>query len=549
MDAAWRYADKSVGQIGLKSYTRLGNDTPIEMTEAPNQPVAALKQHRLFRIAAVYAVVGWSLIQVADIVLEAFESPAWVMQTLLIVILAGFPVTLAAIWVVERGRQSRPAKGVAPVATILLAFLMSIGAYHYFMSDDSPRDTQPPAVQQGRTSNPVLAVLPFANMSSLAENEYLADGMTEDVITLLAQSPGVEVIARNSTFKYKDQNPDIRDVGRDLGADYVIEGSIRQLGERIRVTVQVINAKSGAHIWAEKYDRPQSEFFDIQDEVSLGVAAAVGDAVFKKEYSEINQSRTDNLTAWALISQAEIAHAHQGSGGDDATSKARQAVALDPEYALAHAVLGRSLALKWFNDRDAELAREAESAARLAAKIDPDDPKVLAYLAHTLLVTGHPAEALPYAERVARISPSYAEGLIYYADILIHNGRSRESLPYFEKGIRLTPNAPQLAWYHWLYAEALAHHGNFADAETSLITANRMFQGGDQVLLRLLAGVQLQLGKVDEARARLAEADLIDGRPLSEEKNMWAMFSTDDGGEHIKGIFVDLEHLSGSDNQ
>ena len=132
--------------------------------------------------------------------------------------------------------------------------------------------------------------------------------MTEDVITLLAQSPGIEVIARNSTFKYKNQSPDIRDVGLDLGADYVVEGSIRPVQGRIRVTVQVIDTSSGSHIWAEKYDRPLGEFFDVQDEVSLGIAAAVGDAVFREEYIAVNQSRTDNLTAWVLTSTSTIIH-------------------------------------------------------------------------------------------------------------------------------------------------------------------------------------------------------------------------------------------------
>ena len=324
----------------------------------------------------------------------------------------------------------------------------------------------------------------------------------------------------------------------------MIEGSVRPRGDRIRVTVQVINAESGAHIWAEKYDRPLTDFFEIQDEVSLGVAAAVGDAVFKKEYSEINQSRTANLTAWALTSQAEIAFSHNIAGDENGVSKARQAVELDPEYALAHAMLGRALALNSLLHRDAAIAKEAEEEARLAARLDPDDPKVNAYLAFTLLAIGQPVEALPYAERVTKLSPSYAEGLIYYGDILTHNGRSRDSIPYFEKAIRLTPNAPQLAFYHWLLGEALIHHGNFADAEASLITANRMFQGKDEILLHLLAGAQLRLGKTEEARSRLEESERIAHRPISEDQAMWEFFSSDGGGEYFRSMWEDLKSIS-----
>jgi adenylate cyclase len=358
----------------------------------------------------------------------------------------------------------------------------------------------------------------------------------------------VEVIARNSTFQYKNQNPDIRDVGRDLGAEYVIEGSVRPLGERIRVTVQVIDARTGVHVWAEKYDRPLADFFNIQDEVSLGVAAAVGDAVFRNEYSEINQSRTENLNAWSLTSQAEVGFNHAPMNDEIGISKARQAVELDPEYALAHAVLGRGLSFYSLNNRDPAVAKEAEAEARLALMLQPDDPKVNAFLAMTLLLTGQPVEALPYAKRVTKISPSYAEGLSYYADILTHNGRAQEALPYLDKAIRLTPNAPQLGTYHLLRGEALMHDGNFIDAEASLLTANRSFQGKHQMLLRYLAGTQLRLGKTDEARASLKAADDFSDRTLREEQAAVEFISADGGGEYFKAIWADLEKVSASNS-
>jgi TolB-like protein/Flp pilus assembly protein TadD len=514
------------------------------MNDQPEEKVVGLRRHRMFRIATIYVVAGWLSIQAADIVLEAFESPAWVMRTFLILVVAGLPLTLMGIWLVDRTGHSRPSSPLGFLLTIGVALVISSAAYLYFSADHPAALREFRPMQQGRTSNPVLAVLPFANMSSVEANAHLAHGLTEDIITLLAQSPGVEVIARNSTFKYEDQNPDIRDVGRDLGADYVIEGSIRPLGERIRVTVQVIDAVSGAHIWAEKYDRPLADFFDIQDEVSLGVAAAVGDAVFKEDHSRIALSRTDNLTARALVSQAEMAFTHEITGDENGRTKARQAMELDPDYALAHATLGRALALNSGYYRDAAIAKEAEAEARLAAKLDPDDPKVNAFLAFTLLTIGQPVEALPYAERVPQISPSYAEGLVYYADILTHNGRSQEALPYFEKAIRLTPNAPQLGWYHWLQGEAFIHHGNFAEAEASLLTANRFYQGEQPTLLHLLAGTQLQLGKVAEARASLDRAAKVADRSVRDDVAMWEFFSSDGGGEYYTIMWADLMSLS-----
>ena len=147
---------------------------------------------------------------------------------------------------------------------------------------------------------------------------------------------------------------------------------------------------------------------------------------------------------------------------------------------------------------------------------------------------------------MTKISPSYAEGLIYYGDILTHIGRSRESLPYFDKAIRLTPNAPQLAFYRWLHAEALVHHGNFTDAEVSLVTANRMFRGKNQTLLHLLAGTQLRLGKKEEAKARLSESELLGERSISEDQAMWEFFSSDGGGELYQSMWADLKSLAAS---
>jgi adenylate cyclase len=278
------------------------------------------------------------------------------------------------------------------------------------------------------------------------------------------------------------------------------------------------------------------------------VAAAVGDAVFRNEYSEINQSRTDNLTAWSLTSQAEIVF-HQGPMSNEAAiSKARRAVALDPKYATAHAVLGSALAFHSLYSRDAAVAKEAEAEARLALRLEPDDPKVNAFLALTLLLTGQPVAALPYAERVTKMSPSYAEGLSFYADILVHNGRSREALSYLDKAIRLTPNAPQLGTYRFMRGDALMHDGNLVDAETSLLAANRTFQGKHQSLLHYLAGTQLRLGKVDEAKASLKEAEDFSNRSISEEQAAVEFISADGGGEHIKTIWVDLIRMSASNS-
>jgi len=198
------------------------------MSEEPNGIVEALKQHRLFRIATVYAVAGWISIQVADIILEAFESPVWIMQGFLILVLAGFPVTLTGLWLVERTQQGRSSKSLVSIATIVLASLISVVAYLYFTSEKSAREAASPVALQIHESNqipavlpderPAIAVLPFNNLSPDAEHAFFADGLAEDLITRLSSWRAFPVIARNSSFQYRGGNVDLKRVSRELGA-------------------------------------------------------------------------------------------------------------------------------------------------------------------------------------------------------------------------------------------------------------------------------------------------------------------------------------------
>lgn len=521
-----------------------------------------LNRRKVVRVVVAYAAVGWLLIQVADIVLGNFAAPTWIFQSILLLLVAGFPAAIILAWAfkitpdgIKKEEFEGLPKNTAPIVAIISVTLI-FGSAALWLRVGGPVSaptSEPLKLTQTRQSNPILAVLPFTNLSNSRDNEYVADGMTEDVITLLAQSPSVNVIARNSTFKYKNQSHDVREVGDHLGADYVVEGSIRPIADRVRVTVQVVDTTSGSHIWAEQYDRPLAEFFALQDEISIGVAAAVGDAVFREEYNAASQSRTGDLSAWVLTSRADV-NFSQGNPTDESNViLAREAIALDPEYALAHAVLARSLAIislnfEWPNLTEARpevigYREEAVAEARLAARLAPDDPKVLAFQAITLLWTGNPEEALPVVERVTKISPSYAEGLVYYADILLHNGRSREAIPIFDKAISLTPHAPQLGFFLFLRGEAYIHHGNFVEAEKNLLTARRVYQVDTEVFLLYLAGTKMRLGKTVEAQSLVEAAAGSKTLSIADEARKLAFYSTDSGGEHFKSIWKDLANL------
>ena len=245
-----------------------------------------LKRRNVFRVAAMYAVVGWLLIQIGEATFDALGLPEGSLRLLIIVVAAGFPVALVLGWIFDwtsEGVVRTPDDPEQTVARLqshrridfaIIGLLVLALGFSVF----GPDLERPPSGARGL---PSIAVLPFNNLSQTNEHELFSDALTEDIITLLARSPGIEVIARHSTFQYKGRSLDVRSVGRELEADYVVEGSLRQIGNRVRVTVQLMDASAGTDVWAETYDRPVADLFAIEDNVTTGIAAGVGDEVFK----------------------------------------------------------------------------------------------------------------------------------------------------------------------------------------------------------------------------------------------------------------------------
>ncbi len=383
-----------------------------------------------------------------------------------------------------------------------------------------------------RAGPPTIAVLPFTMMSGAEEHEWMSDGLTEDIITLLARSPAMQIIARNSTFQYKGQSVDIRQVGEELGADFVVEGSLRPIGERIRVTVQLLDAVSGTHVWAEKYDRPLSDLFALQDEVSTGIAAGVGDEVFKVESIRATQARSENLDAWGQTWRADASWS---------VEDAREAILLDENYGRSHAVLGRNLSMQTVQStRDPVAFAEAVRSARRGAELAPKDVIVLTHLGATLLLSGDPKHALAVLKRVPSLSPSYVEGIAWYGDALIHNGRPEEGLEQLDHAIELTPN-PRGVWlYEFIRAEALIHLGRFDAARIDLQQArlHDIFPTN----FAYLAGVEAVTGNLPEARRLMDHAKtLAPDFTAAGFRKFYNSISTDNGGPNFEKMFDALE--------
>lgn len=261
---------------------------------------------------------------------------------------------------------------------------------------------------------PSIAVLPFQNMSGDAEQEYFADGITEDIITALSRFPSLFVIARNSSFAYKGKAIDIRQIGRELGVRYVLEGSVRKAGPRLRITGQLVEAETGCHLWADRFDSVLEDVFDLQDRVTMAVAGAIEPSITQAEIGRANRKPTENLQAYDWLLRA-LGERQQFSrdGVDRAMQMARRAIELDPHYAQAYAYLASWITFRkisdWMKDEAAETA-EGIRFAHLAVQLAPNDPTVLCLAAVAVGRDRDLANALPWLDRSIALNPNSAHG-------------------------------------------------------------------------------------------------------------------------------------------
>jgi adenylate cyclase len=294
---------------------------------------------------------------------------------------------------------------------------------------------------------PSIAILPFTNMSGDPEQEYFADGIVEEIITALSRVPSLFVIARNSSFTYKGKAIDIKQVGRELGVRYVLEGSVRKAGSRVRITGQLIQADTGGHIWAERYDGDLADIFELQDQITASVAGAIVPSLEKAEIVRAQRKQPENLDAYDLYLRALPGlYAYSRDGNDQAVELLRRAVALDPGFAPALRLLADCLASRLFQvwSSGSEVGAEAIHYARMAAALDKDDPEALSELATDIAIfEGKHAEALSLVERAVGLNPNSAMCWRHSGWVHAYQGQSETALNHFQRALRLSPRDPR----------------------------------------------------------------------------------------------------------
>jgi TolB-like protein/Tfp pilus assembly protein PilF len=281
-------------------------------------------------------------------------------------------------------------------------------------------------------------------MSGDPEQEYFSDGVTEDIITALSKIRWFLVIARNSTFSYKGKSPDVRQVASDLGVRYVLEGSVRKAGNRVRISAQLIEGSTGNHVWAERYDHDLDDIFAVQDEITRTVIGAIEPELTKAELRRAKMKRPENLDIWDLC-QRGWWHRFQNTREDfvQARQYFQRTIDLDPQFGLAYAGLSEVLSFELiyrFTDTPLEHGKKTVQAARKSIELDPEDARARVALGRAFFATGQPDKAIPECKTAIKINPHSALAHYVLGAACAHSDRAEEAIPHIETAIRLSPN-------------------------------------------------------------------------------------------------------------
>ncbi len=352
---------------------------------------------------------------------------------------------------------------------------------------------------------PSIAVLPFDNMSGDPEQEYFSDGISEDLITALSRIRHFKVIARNSTFSYKGTSPDIRQVSKELGARYVVEGSVRKSGTRVRVSAQLIDGTTGNHVWADRYDRDLEDIFAVQDELTLTLVGVIEPEMNKSERQRAVTKRAENLNAWELYHRG-MWHMSRQTPEDfrEASSLFQKAMDRDANFAPAHAAYAQCYMRNRLMGTDEGDRDRALKSARRAIELDNADP--MGHLAIGLMhmFDREHGQAIAELETAVRINPSSAQAHHVLGTALAHGGRADEALPHLVEAIRLSPADPDAAGYNSRIGMAHFYLGDY-EAAVQWTEKGIRLPGSAWMMRAYRVAALAQLGRDDDASDALAE--------------------------------------------
>jgi len=452
-----------------------------------------LKRRNVFRVGIAYLIVAWLIAQVTELALDSFATPDWVMKTVLFLLVIGFPLALFLAWAFELTPDGvRLEKDVvrsesitrltgrkfdfAIIGLLLLAIAFLI-VDNYVLDDATDRFAETAAERRLEPASlekmafplpdkPSIVVLPFDNMSGDEEQEYFVDGITEDLTTDLSKLGGLFVIARNSAFTYKGRAVSARQVAEELGVQYIVEGSVRRVGDRIRINAQFIDALSGHHVWAERYDGSLTDVFALQDRVVKQIISALAVNLPSAELAMTLIGGTDNSEAYMAALRGWDHYRRQTSEDSiKAVAFFEKAVELDPGYSRAYAGLGRAywdISNMWWSAGTPWQVTVNLAKSNLAMALREPTADAFALSAEINVRMGRQGLALNDIDRAIALGPSVADNTIVKAGILNAVGRAEEAEQLARQAMRLDPHFKPA--YARVLGHSLLHQERYAEA-------------------------------------------------------------------------------------
>jgi len=388
------------------------------------------------------------------------------------------------------------------------------------VTKDNSASLEKPSARLALPDKPAIAVLPFVNMSGDSEQEFFADGITEDILTELSRFRELFVISRNSAFVYKGKPINAHKVAKELGVQYVVEGSVRKAGNRVRITVQLIDAETDRHLWAERYDRELADIFAIQDELTSSIVSILPGRVAAAAQDRVQRKPPENLAAYeCVLTGKRLHHRSARPDNEEALRILERAIALDPGYAHAHAwkacVLGQSFVYGWCADAEATVRTVIEEAT-LALSLDENDSDVHRILAAVNLSLHRDHDkALYHQERALALNPNDDLIVVQQGEVLTWIGQAEQGIEWIQKAMRLNPYHPERFWNHLGRAYFVARR--YGEA----VKAFQRITRADYSHLAFLAACYAQLG--DAAAAKAAAQDVLQRAPDFSIKRFIAM--------------------------
>lgn len=475
---------------------------------------AEIRRRNLHRVTAGYAVVAWVLFQGAGLALPAFGAPDWVFRVLVILLIVGLPIVWVTLWLAH---PAPPAAGGTPIPTPLhhtewtligllgLVLIASLGELGYSQFHGrSPSTTSALGPQDAS-----IAVLAFNNMSDDPKNEYFSDGISEELLNALAQVPGLRVAGRTSSFSFKGKSATIEDIGKALNVHTVLEGSVQHAGNRVRITAQLINATNDFHIWSQTYDREIADIFAVEDEISHTITHELtGRLLPTKEADQALPTKAKiNPDAYTAYLQGRyFMNKRNKPDMDRAVHYLKQAIQLEPNYADAHASLGRAYALLYSNGQQRDALQFAKDETAAALRLDPDNFQAL--LTKGLIADGswNWTEADITLRKAMQLNPNDADAQHFYSVFLSNLNLQEAAITVGRRAAALDPLSPIMREDLGEKFHALNRNEEAVTEYEASLTIDPNFEAA----LGWLCWTYADLGKIDAAKQILRDHIILE---------------------------------------